>query len=475
MSRSFRGRSRRAHSGLDDERQESTDDRPPSTSPSTVPTRRLGATGPTVSMIGLGAMGMSGVYGARDDDVSLATIHAAVDAGVTLIDTGDFYGSGHNEMLIGRALREFDRSAVQLSVKFGARLGPGFSWGGVDTRPASMRNFLAYSLQRLGTDYLDIYRPARLDPDVPIEETVGAIAEMVEAGYVRAIGLSEVGPETIRRAAAVHPIVDLQIEYSLMSRGIEAQILPTVRELGIGITAYGVLSRGLISESLRAGQLAADDFRSHSPRFQGDNLDRNRALVERLAAIATAKGITVAQLAIAWSLTRGDDIVPLIGTSNPERLAQAVEATKVELTQRRPRRDRGSDARRRRGRRAVRAGTNGHARQRALITPRGSGSRLASSAQAVATPNAHPERQHRTPPSSALLAVHNDAPMSCQGAVWRRCWQTSDGPLEVRGRALIRPSGVAEKVERRAGRSLSGQPCGVGHFGGQARRSDRRR
>jgi aryl-alcohol dehydrogenase-like predicted oxidoreductase len=297
-----------------------------------LPTRRLGATGPTVSMIGLGAMGMSGAYGARDDDMSLATIRAAVDAGVTLIDTGDFYGSGHNEMLIGRALRELDRSAVQLSVKFGGRLGPDSSWGGVDTRPASMRNFLAYSLQRLGTDYIDIYRPARLDPDVPIEETVGAIAEMVEAGYVRAIGLSEVGTETIRRAAAVHPIADLQIEYSLMSRGIEAHILPTVRELGIGITAYGVLSRGLISESLRAGQLAADDLRSHSPRFQGENLDRNRALVERLAATAATKGTTVAQLAIAWSLTRGDDIVPLIGTSNPERLAQGVEATRVELT-----------------------------------------------------------------------------------------------------------------------------------------------
>jgi aryl-alcohol dehydrogenase-like predicted oxidoreductase len=285
-------------------------------------------------MIGLGAMGMSGAYGARDDAVSLATIRAAVDAGVTLIDTGDHYGSGHNEMLIGRALRELDRSAVQLSVKFGAQVGPGGSWGGVDTRPASMRNFLAYSLQRLGTDYLDIYRPARLDPDVPIEETVGAIAEMVEAGYVRAIGLSEVGPDTIRRAAAVHPIADLQIEYSLMSRGIEAEILPTVRELGIGITAYGVLSRGLISESLRAGagQLAADDLRRHSPRFQGANLDRNQVLVRRLAAIAARKGITVAQLAIAWSLTRGDDIVPLIGTTNPERLAQAVETTRVELT-----------------------------------------------------------------------------------------------------------------------------------------------
>lgn len=303
-----------------------------STSPSTVATRRLGATGPTVSTIGLGAMGMSGVYGARDDDMSLATIRAAVDAGVTLIDTGDHYGSGHNEMLIGRALRELDRSAVQLSVKFGVLLGPGGSFGGVDTRPASMRNSLAHSLQRLGTDHIDIYRPARLDPDVPIEETVGAIAEMVEAGYVRAIGLSEVGPDTIRRAAAVHPIVDLQMEYSLMSRGIEARILPTVRELGIGITAYGVLSRGLISESLRTGQLAADDFRRHSPRFQGENLDRNRVLVERLTAIAATNGITVAQLAIAWSLTRGDDIVPLIGTSNPERLAQATEATRIELT-----------------------------------------------------------------------------------------------------------------------------------------------
>jgi aryl-alcohol dehydrogenase-like predicted oxidoreductase len=303
-----------------------------STSRSALPRRRLGATGPTVSMIGLGAMGMSGAYGARDEDMSLATIRAAVDAGVTLIDTGDFYGSGHNEMLIGRALRELDRSAVQLSVKFGAKVGPGLSWGGVDARPASMRNFLAYSLQRLGTDYVDIYRPARLDPEVPIEETVGAIAEMVEAGYVRTIGLSEVGPETIRRAAAVHPIGDLQIEYSLMSRGIEAGILPTVRELGIGITAYGVLSRGLITDSLRSGPLAADDFRVHTPRFQGENLDRNRILVERVAAIAEAKSITVAQLAIAWSLARGHDIVPLIGMSNPERVAQAVEATRVELT-----------------------------------------------------------------------------------------------------------------------------------------------
>src|ERR1700710_814359 len=219
-----------------------------------LPSRRLGATGPTVSMIGLGAMGMSGSYGARDDEVSLTTIRAAVDAGVTLIDTGDFYGSGHNEMLIGRALRGIDRAAVRLSVKFGMLRGPDGAMGGVDTRPEAMRNFLNYSLQRLGTDYVDIYRPARLDPTVPIEETIGAIGEMVDAGYVRAIGLSEVGSDTIRKAAAVHPISDLQIEYSLMSRGIEAEILPTVRELGIGITAYGVLSRGLISESLRVGE-----------------------------------------------------------------------------------------------------------------------------------------------------------------------------------------------------------------------------
>jgi len=295
--------------------------------------RRLGATGPTVSMIGLGAMGMSGAYGARDDDASLATIRAALDAGVTLIDTGDHYGSGHNEMLIGRALRQFGRAAVQLSVKFGARIGPGGSWEGVDTRPSSMRTSLAYSLRRLGTDHIDIYRPARLDPAVPIEETIGAIADMVDAGYVRAIGLSEVGPETIRRAASVHPVADLQIEYSLMSRGIETEILPTVRELGIGITAYGVLSRGLISDSLRTGPLPAGDIRAGSPRFHGENLDRNRALVERLASIATAKGVTVAQLAIAWVLSRGDDIVPLIGTTHPDRLAQAVQATTIDLTE----------------------------------------------------------------------------------------------------------------------------------------------
>jgi aryl-alcohol dehydrogenase-like predicted oxidoreductase len=302
------------------------------TTNSTLPTRRLGATGPTVSAIGLGGMGMSGAYGQRDESDSIATIHAAVDAGITLIDTGDFYGFGHNEMLIGRALRDLDRSAIQLSVKFGGLRGPDNSWGGFDTRPAAMRNFLGYSLQRLGTDYIDIYRPARLDPDVPIEETVGAIAEMVTAGYVRAIGLSEMGAETIRRAAAVHPIVDLQIEYSLLSRGIEAEILPATRELGIGITAYGVLSRGLIGGALQNGQLGQGDFRSHSPRFQGENLAHNQRLVDALDAIATTKGVTVAQLAIAWALSRGDDIVPVIGTTNTGRLAQAIESTAIDLT-----------------------------------------------------------------------------------------------------------------------------------------------
>ena len=286
-----------------------------------------------VSMIGLGAMGMSGAYGARDEDLSLATIRAAVDAGVTLIDTGDFYGTGHNEMLIGRALRDVGRDAVQLSVKFGARFGPGMSWEGVDTRPSSMRTFLAYSLQRLGTDHIDVYRPARLDPDVPIEETIGAIAEMVDAGYVRAIGLSEVGPDTIRRAAAVHPIADLQIEYSLMSRERRSRD-----------PAHGPRARDRHHRVRRAvawpdQRRTAHSARSRpttsarrSPRFQGDNLDHNRALVAQLAAIAADKGVTVAQLAIAWVLTRGDDIVPLIGTSNPNRLTEAIEATQVDLT-----------------------------------------------------------------------------------------------------------------------------------------------
>jgi aryl-alcohol dehydrogenase-like predicted oxidoreductase len=248
----------------------------------------LGKTGPTVSALGLGCMGMSWMYGPSDRKESLATLQAAVDAGITLLDTGDFYGMGHNELLIGEALKTIARDRVFLSVKFGGLRDPAGGWSGYDTRPKAVKNFLAYSLQRLGVDHVDIYRPARLDPQVPIEDTVGAIADMIKAGYVRHIGLSEVGAHTLRRAAAVHPISDLQIEYSLISRGIEDRILPTARELGIGITAYGVLSRGLISGHWRKDNFAAGDFRAHSPRFQGANVDANLALVEALRKVAAA-------------------------------------------------------------------------------------------------------------------------------------------------------------------------------------------
>jgi aryl-alcohol dehydrogenase-like predicted oxidoreductase len=298
-----------------------------------VRTRTLGTTGPRVSALGLGLMGMSDLYGPADEQESIATIHAALDAGVTLLDTGDFYGMGRNELLLGKALEGRDRGAVTISVKFGAQRDPAGAWIGYDARPSAVKTSLAYTLNRLGTDYVDIYRPARVDPRVPIEETVGAIAELVEAGYVRHVGLSEVGAETLRRAAAVHPISDLQIEYSLLARGIEAKILPTTRELGIGVTAYGVLTRGLLSGHwTRDRQLAADDFRARGPRFGGENLERNLALVEALRAIAEAKGITVAQLAIAWVLSRGEDIVPLVGARTRERLSEALGALEVELT-----------------------------------------------------------------------------------------------------------------------------------------------
>jgi aryl-alcohol dehydrogenase-like predicted oxidoreductase len=293
--------------------------------------RQLGAGGPRVAAIGLGCMGMSGVYGATDDDESVATIHAALDAGIAMLDTGDFYGAGHNEMLVGRAIKSRARDELQLSVKFGALRGPNGEWGGNDTRPAAMRNFLAYSLKRLGTDYLDIYRPARLDPTVPIEETIGAIAEQVQAGRVRYIGLSEVGPDTIRRAVAVHPICDLQIEYSLLSREVERAILPACRELGIAITAYGVLSRGLITDSMDT-TFAATDFRAHSPRFQPENLDYNQQLVGRLRVIAERHGLTVAQLAIAWVAAQGEDIMPIVGMRRRSRLNEALEAAAVQLT-----------------------------------------------------------------------------------------------------------------------------------------------
>jgi aryl-alcohol dehydrogenase-like predicted oxidoreductase len=297
-----------------------------------VNTRALSSTGPTVSAIGLGCMGMSDLYGPADDAESIATIHAALDAGVNLLDTGDFYAMGENEMLIRRALQGRDRDAAVISVKFGVLRDPAGGWNGVDGRPEAVRNFLGYTLRRLGTDHVDIYRLGRFNPAVPIEETVGAIGEMVEAGYVRHVGLSEVGADTIRRANGTHTICDLQIEYSLLSRGIESEILPTCEQLGIGVTAYGVLSRGLLSGHWSRDRVTGPaDFRSHAPRFSGENLERNLKLVEAIRAIAEEKAATVAQVAIAWVLARGDRVVTLVGARTRERLFESLGALEVEL------------------------------------------------------------------------------------------------------------------------------------------------
>jgi aryl-alcohol dehydrogenase-like predicted oxidoreductase len=289
--------------------------------------RRLGANGPEVFPIGLGCMGMSGMYGAAEDAESIATLQSAVDQGVNLIDTGDFYGMGDNEMLIRRAL-EGRRDQVLLSVKFGALRSPDGNWTGYDCRPFAVKNFCAYSLKRLGTDHIDIYRAARLDPAVPIEDTIGAIAGLVKAGYVRYIGLSEVGVDTIRRAQAVHPIVDLQIEYAMVTRNPEKTILPALRELGIGVTAYGVLSRGLLSGSQPQSKA---DIRSYLPRFSGDNYQRNRTLVDALAAIAQRKQTTPAQLAVAWVLAQGSDILPIRGARTRKQLDDALGSLAVDL------------------------------------------------------------------------------------------------------------------------------------------------
>ncbi|MFG1836945.1 aldo/keto reductase [Micromonospora sp. NPDC049175] len=299
-----------------------------------LPRRRLGASGPEVSLIGLGAMGMSDLYGPSDEAESLATLHAAIDAGVNLVDTADFYGSGHNEMLIGRVLRERRRDEVVLSVKFGARRTPdgGFQAAPYDVSAAAVKDRLAYSLRRLGTDHIDIYRPSRLNPQVPIEETVGALLEMRQAGYIRHIGLSEMGADTIRRAAAVAPISDVQIEYSLLSRGPEAAILPALRELGIGLTAYGVLSRGLLSGHWSADrELTGTDFRANSPRFQGEHLTANLRLVDALGRVARRLGATTSQVAIAWVAAQGEQIVPLVGARRRDRLTESLAAAHLVL------------------------------------------------------------------------------------------------------------------------------------------------
>jgi aryl-alcohol dehydrogenase-like predicted oxidoreductase len=288
---------------------------------------KLGIAGPEVSVVGLGCMGMSGMYGESSEAESIATIHASLDAGINLIDTGDFYGMGHNEMLIAKAL-EGRRNQAVLSVKFGALRAPDGSWTGVDGRPAAVKNFLAYSLQRLKTEYIDVYRMARLDPRVPVEETVGAIADMVKAGYVKHIGLSEVGVDTIRKAHATHPICDLQIEYSLMSRGLEDKILPVLRELGIAVTAYGILSRGLLSGSRIDGR---GDFRSHLPRFKGSNFEQNKHLVSQLAQIAAEYDATPSQLAIAWALSKGSDIIPVMGSRTRAQLQEVIAAAELAL------------------------------------------------------------------------------------------------------------------------------------------------
>jgi len=273
----------------------------------------------TASRIALGCMGFSGVYGKTDDATSVKVIQAAIDRGVTLIDTGDFYGAGHNELLVGEAIAG-RRDEVQLSVKFGAQVGPGTAFLGFDGRPAALKSFITYSLVRLRTDYIDIYRPARLDPEVPIEDTVGAIAELIEAGYVRAIGLSEVGVDTIRRAAAVHPIADLQIEYSIASRNPEDSIFPLLHELGIGATIYGVLSRGLLSGS----EVSAGDFRAHMPRFEAANQEKNQALVGKLRDLAGAWGVSPAQLAIAWVLAKEPNFTPTLGMRTLKQVDEAL-------------------------------------------------------------------------------------------------------------------------------------------------------
>ncbi|MEM7709334.1 MAG: aldo/keto reductase [Pseudomonadota bacterium] len=295
--------------------------------------RRLGARGPVTSPLGLGLMGMSDFYGPAEDAESLSTIHAAMEQGIVLFDTADFYGSGHNEMLLARAL-EWKRDTAFIQVKFGVLRDPAGGFLGADWRPASIKNALAQTLRRLGTDHVDLYQPARVPHDVPVEDWMGALVECVEAGWVRHIGLSEASGKTIRAAHAIHPITAVQQEWSLMSRSVEGSVLAACRDLGIGITAYGVLSRGLLSGHMGADAMAGRrEFRAMAPRFQGDAFRKNLALTDALAALAQARGCTTAQLAIAWALHRGDDVVPLVGARRRDRLAEAIGALDIHLTQ----------------------------------------------------------------------------------------------------------------------------------------------
>jgi aryl-alcohol dehydrogenase-like predicted oxidoreductase len=295
--------------------------------------RRLGKDGPEVSAIALGCMGLSGTYGPTDERENIATIHAALDAGINLFDTGDFYGMGHNEMLLQKALAGQPRDRYLIAVKFGGMRGPNGAFIGLDARPVAVRNFLAYTLKRLGTDYVDLYQPARVDPSVPIEDTIGAIVEMVKAGYVRHIGLSEASSATIRRSQAVHPIAALQIEYSLVSRSVETDILPTLRELGISLTAYGIYSRGLLTGSVPSSESTSrGDIRAHFPRFQGQNLAKNQQMIGQLQAIARQKGVSVAQLALGWILTKGSEIIPLVGARTRAQLTDAVETLRLSFS-----------------------------------------------------------------------------------------------------------------------------------------------